>query len=85
MKKDVLVINTRGNNEMELNGITSNTLSELYQILDQNGISYKNKTLSIGESSVTLDHPDMRLPDHNFTLYVYPVKNKGGICLITLY
>jgi len=78
MKKDVLVINTRGNNEMELNGITSNTLSELYQILDQNGISYENKTLSIGETSLTLDHPDMPLPAHDFTLYIYPVKNEGG-------
>jgi hypothetical protein len=83
MTKDVLIINQRGNNETELTDITCNTVREFYRILDQNGITYSGKTLAIAETSQTLHHPDMLLPKHDFTVFIYPIKNSGGITSVS--
>jgi len=78
MSKDILVINTRGNNETYISDFAGDELADLLPVLDKHGITYSGKTLSIGETSETLIGPRSPLPSFNFTLYVFPVKNDAG-------
>jgi hypothetical protein len=64
------------------NGLSFDTdvksFGQLQTVFMEKGVSYSNMKVVIGETRVTLEHPDAVLPESDFKVFLLPTKTKSG-------
>lgn len=77
MERNVRVVSTVGEKKATLQ-TNALTISELRSQLTQSGYSLSNTKIIEGESQVTFEQENARLPLTDFTIFIMPVRTKSG-------
>ena len=76
MKKVTVYTSNLGNGKTIETSAT--TFGALQTDLNSAGVSIENMRAVIGETKVTLEHPDAALPEGDFKIFLLPIKTKSG-------
>lgn len=76
MKKVTVYTSNLGNGKTIETSAT--TFGALQTDLNSAGVSVENMRAVIGETKVTLEHPDAALPEGDFKIFLLPIKTKSG-------
>lgn len=76
--KTVTVFSTLGKNAQEFKS-QANTWADLQKELSELKINYSGMKAVIGETRLTVEHPNATVPATNFSLYLMPIKTKSGM------
>lgn len=76
MRKVTIYSSNLGNGLSFDTDVTS--FGQLQTVFMEKGVSYNNMKVVIGETRVTLEHPDAVLPEGDFKVFLLPMKTKSG-------
>lgn len=76
MKKVTIYSSNLGNGLSFETDVT--TFGQLQTVFMEKNISYQNMKVVVGETRVTLEHPDAVLPSGDFKIFLLPTKTKSG-------